>query len=206
MDTRQDQPSSREGTLLTWAFVAAAAALAVFVRLAPYWFGLSKGEQYFWHLVPVGALGLFAGARLRGRAAYLVPVLTMLAADLLLVRPLAEKGLAAFSWGTPVIYASFVLYVALGRVVREVGWPVSVLPGCLLGSAQFFLVTNFIVWLGGDGTLYPKSFAGLVECYVAGLPFLRNTAAGDLLYTGLFFGLHAVLLHLPQRQKASQPV
>jgi hypothetical protein len=206
MDTRQDQTAARESAGLTWAFVIAAAAATVAMRLAPRWLGLTEKDSYFWQLMPVGALCLFAGARLRGWQAFLVPPLVMLASDLLLLRPLAQQHLPAFSWGTPLIYASFTLYAVFGRLARHTAWPWSVVFGCVLGTLQFFLVTNFLAWLGDDGTLYPKTFTGLVECYVAGLPFLRNTAAGDLLYTGLFFGLHAVLLHLPQRQKASQPV
>jgi hypothetical protein len=206
MDMRQDQPSTREPAVLTWAFVIAAAAATVAMRLAPRWLGLTEKDSYFWQLMPVGALCLFAGARLRGWQAFLVPPLVMLASDLLLIRPLAQQQQSAFSWGTPIIYASFTLYTVFGRLARRTAWPWSICLGCVLGSFQFFLVTNFLVWMGGDGSLYPKTWAGLVECYVAGVPFVKNTVAGDVLYTGLFFGLHAVLLQLPQREKASQPV
>ena len=44
----------------------------------------------------------------------------------------------------------------------------------------------------GD-TPYPLNFHGMIESYVAGLPFLRNTMIGDLLYTGLLFGGFALL-------------
>jgi hypothetical protein len=201
MGTRQDRTDSR----LTVAFVAAAVAMTVVVRLVPYWFHLSPDDNYFWHVMPVGALGLFAGARLRGRWAFLVPVLAMLVADVLLIKPLADRGFHAFSWGSPVIYGSFVLYALLGRLARRVGWPWSICGATVLGTLQFFLITNFLVWLGDDGTLYAHTIAGLMKCYTAGLPFLRNTAAGDLLYTALFFGLHAALVLLVERQKASQP-
>jgi hypothetical protein len=129
----------------------------------------------------------------------------MLVSDLLLIQPLAQQNFSAFSWSSPVIYASFTLYVVLGRLARGFGWPWSVVGGSILGSLQFFLISNFLVWLGDDGRLYAKTFNGLMACYAAGLEFLRNTGAGDLLYTGLFFGLYALLVHLPQREKASQP-
>jgi len=54
------------------------------------------------------------------------------------------------------------------------------------GAIQFFLITNFAVWVAF--TTYPKSLAGLIACYVGGIPFFWNTLAGDALYVGLLFG------------------
>ena len=39
-----------------------------------------------------------------------------------------------------------------------------------------------------------QALAGLVECSIQALPFFRGTLAGDVLYTALFFGLHALTL------------
>jgi hypothetical protein len=35
--------------------------------------------------------------------------------------------------------------------------------------------------------------AGLAECFSAAIPFWGRTLAGDLLFTAVLFGLHAVL-------------
>ena len=40
--------------------------------------------------------------------------------------------------------------------------------------------------------MYPHTLDGLVSCYVAALPFLRNTFAGDLMWTAGLFGLYAL--------------
>jgi hypothetical protein len=53
----------------------------------------------------------------------------------------------------------------------------------------FFLVSNFSVWL--ESGMYPKSVAGLLACYAAGLPFLGNTVFGDLFYSAVMFGSYA---------------
>jgi len=50
----------------------------------------------------------------------------------------------------------------------------------------FFALSNFGVWLGSG--MYPRSLAGLAECYAAALPFFQNSLAGDLFYTVLLFG------------------
>jgi len=42
--------------------------------------------------------------------------------------------------------------------------------------------------------MYPKTFAGLILCYDAALPFFRRGAEGDLLFTAIMFGA-PVLLH-----------
>jgi hypothetical protein len=67
----------------------------------------------------------------------------------------------------------------------------------VLGSTLFFVFTNFGVWLGSS--MYPQTWAGLVECYVAGIPFYKNTLAGTLFYSAVLFGGFALLRQrLPQ--------
>ena len=61
----------------------------------------------------------------------------------------------------------------------------------VFASLIFFVITNFAVWLVWD--FYPKTFDGLILCYVAGLPFLRNTLMSTILYTGFFVLLIDVL-------------
>jgi uncharacterized protein DUF6580 len=50
----------------------------------------------------------------------------------------------------------------------------------------FFGVTNFGVW--AFGSLFPKTAAGLLACYVAAIPFFKNTLVGDAIYTAVLFG------------------
>jgi hypothetical protein len=188
---------------VAWLLVAGLAVFAVVYRLVPYLFNLSPAAQYVWNFTPVGALGLFAGARLRSHLAWLVPLAVMMASDALLWKPLASRGLPSVTWATPVIYASFALYVLLGRMVRDTSSPLLIGGASLLAGLQFFVATNFADWL--LGTEYPKTLTGLLQCYWLGIPFFRNTVAGDLLYAGLFFGLYALAVTAARRQKASQP-
>jgi hypothetical protein len=64
-------------------------------------------------------------------------------------------------------------------------------------SVLFFLITNFGVWAGTQ--MYSKDLSGLLACYTAALPFFRNTLAGDVFYTGIFFGLYEIARSLGQR-------
>lgn len=141
------------------------------------------------NFTPVGGMGLFAGARLRGWSAYLVPILLMAVTDPILA---AIYGFPAFGPATPAIYGSFLLNVWIGRWLRGTENPRRIAAAVLLCSAQFFLVTNAAVWLWSG--MYPHTGAGLIACYLAALPFLGRTLAGDLLYAGLLFGLQAWLV------------
>ena len=38
--------------------------------------------------------------------------------------------------------------------------------------------------------MYPKTTAGLIECYTMGLPFFRNTLISNLFYATVLFGVY----------------
>ncbi len=143
------------------------------------------------NFTPVGSMSLFAGARLRGWQAYLLPLALMAVTD-----PLV----GGYSSSTPWVYASFLISVWLGRYLRGSENALRIGGVCLAASAQFFAVTNFGVWVGSG--MYPHTLSGLAACYVSAIPFFGRTLAGDLLYTGALFGLHAWLsraVYRPER-------
>ncbi len=71
----------------------------------------------------------------------------------------------------------------------------------LTASVSFFLISNFAVWMVWRD-MYPKTFNGLMACYVAGLPFFRSTVASDLLFTAAFFGIG----YLVSRERSASAV
>jgi uncharacterized membrane protein len=130
------------------------------------------------NFAPIGALALFSGAYFPSkRAAVLVPVLSLAAGDLF----------TGFHKLIPWVYASFLVSVAIGWWLRREKSAARIGAATLAGSAQFFLITNFALWASSIGS-YPRTSAGLVECYTAGLPLLGNTLAGDAFYAALLFG------------------
>jgi hypothetical protein len=134
-----------------------------------------------WNFTPIGAMALFSGALLRDRRlAFLFPLLALFAGDIFI----------GFHKLIPIVYASFLINVAIGLWLRDHRTATRISLATLLGATQFFLVTNFSVWqfLGG----YPHTAGGLVACYIAGIPFLWNTLAGDAVYAALLFGSFAL--------------
>lgn len=137
---------------------------------------------------PVEAVALFGGAYFADRRlALLVPLAAMALSDLVI-------GFHNLLW---LVYACVAVSTVLGFGLRgKVNvWRVAAYG--VIGSTLFFLVTNFGVWLGS--TMYPQTFAGLIECYVAGIPFYKNTLGSTLFYSVILFGGFALLRQrLPQ--------
>jgi len=125
----------------------------------------------------ITAVALFGGAYLSDkRLAFLVPISALFLSDLVL-------GLYSHM---EVVYGSFALVVCIGLLLRRRRTPLAIGGAALASSSLFFVVTNFGVWV--FGSLYPKTMAGLLACYVAAIPFFQNTLLGDALYTVAMFG------------------
>ena len=72
-----------------------------------------------------------------------------------------------------------------------------------VGSIVFFLITNLGSWFAMTED-YPRTLAGLVDCYIAGLPFFRNTLTGDLVFSAAFFGIaYLVKAHAGEEASAA---
>jgi hypothetical protein len=155
------------------------------------------------NFTPVGAMGLYSGARLRSWQAYLIPVIVLAATDPILG---TIFGFRAFTALTPFVYLSSLVNVWIGRHLRETKRAWRIGAATVVGSVQFFLVTNFAVW--ATGQWYPHTLAGLGECYLLAIPFFGLTLAGDLTYIAMLFGLHAWLSrrYFPQELVGAEPV
>ena len=133
----------------------------------------------------VGGLGLFGGARLRAWQAYLFPIGIMIVSDLLL------WGLTGFDFKYSLghlsrvfVYASFLIYVFIGRWLRETNSMTSIALAATLGALQFFILTNFCEWLFQPWQPYfaeiPAAFRygrdlnGLMTCFAYALPFYQG--------------------------------
>ncbi|HEY3171834.1 MAG TPA: TonB-dependent receptor [Thermoanaerobaculia bacterium] len=136
------------------------------------------------NFIAMGAIGLYAGARLRRRWAWAVPIAAMLCSDLVIDWGTGRKAITLVRIA---IYGSFALMVFAGRRLSgnaRAGRLAALSAG---GAVFFFLTTNFAVWASG-GT-YPPTQAGLATAYVLAIPWFWNTLAAELLGTATLFGL-----------------
>lgn len=135
------------------------------------------------NMTSLSAVALFGGAYFADkRLAFLVPLGALFLSDLVL----------GFYAHVEVVYLAFLLVVCIGLLLQKHRSVLTIAGASIASSLVFFLVTNF-VGFHIDGGLYPMTFNGMMESYIAGLPFLRNTMIGDLLYTALLFGGFALL-------------
>jgi hypothetical protein len=137
---------------------------------------------------PFAASALFAGRVLRIPAlAVVVPLAAVL---------LSNVALAGDDWRiTLVVCAAITLPAFAGMLARRWQGAIPVIAAMLSCSLIFFAATNFAVW--AFGSLYPHSWQGLVQCYVAALPFLDKTVLGDLFWTAVLFGGAWLVQHTP---------
>lgn len=148
------------------------------------------------NFTPVTAIALFSGVVLSPAIALTVPLIVMIISDLII----GPHDLFLLTWG------SFFLITLLGVSIRRNPKWNRIFFGALGGSVFYFIATNLGVFLFEN--MYPKTWAGLVECFVMAIPFFRNSLISDLFFTALFFTLFVLYKHFSNTavsQKIIQP-
>lgn len=165
-------------TLLT-AFII----LAAFSRMVPHMANLS----------PLAAIGLFGAAHFSKKwQAFLIPVLATWLSDLFLNNVVYASYYPEFTWfytGFYWQYASYLLITLAGLFMLKKVNLQNIIGGSLASVAIFFMVSNFGSWIGNPA--YPQNFNGLMICYLAGIPFIKGTLLGSILYSAILFGSFA---------------
>jgi hypothetical protein len=158
---------------------------------------LSRLLPHPYNFTPIGAIGLFGAAHFaRKHLSFLIPFAALWLSDLLLnnlvYAPMYPEfygeGFIWFGASSWWVYLGFGLIIAMGMALLRQVKISNLLTASLLASLVFFLVTNFGVWFANPA--YPKTAAGLMATYVAGIPFFWNTLAGDLFYVAVLFGAY----------------
>jgi hypothetical protein len=147
---------------------------------------------------PVGAALLFFGARAERRRLW-IPLALLAASDVILTTLVYRYP---FSWDHFVTWAWYAAMLWLGTTLKQNTGAFRIMGSALAGSVTFFVVSNFAVWAAWD--MYPRTFAGLMTCYDAGLPFFRRAVTGDLLFTAAMFATPFAIAAISERlHKAS---
>ncbi|HEX6849289.1 MAG TPA: DUF6580 family putative transport protein [Chitinophagaceae bacterium] len=157
-----------------------------------------------WDSRPMGfapqiAMALFAGSVIRDkRFAFLFPVLSLFVSDLLYQFLYSQglttiKGFYSGQWQNYLLIASITI---IGFFINKnkIG---QIFFGSLAGAVYFFLISNFMVWVGGGWDInnhpYPGSFNGLMLCFTEALPFFKWSVLSTLIFNGIFFGSYYLL-------------
>ncbi|TDX00082.1 DUF6580 family putative transport protein [Dinghuibacter silviterrae] len=176
------------------ALLLAVAALRVIFSTDPHLSPLAV-------FTPIGAMALFGGACFSNRVkAFGWPLLTLWISDLLLDRFVFYGHWRLFYENFYWTYGAFALMVVTGRLLLRKVTVTRVLLATVLSVLIHWIVTDFGVWL--EGTMYPKTGAGFVECLVAAIPYERFVLAGTLVYGTILFGSFA---WMNRHHRALQP-
>lgn len=134
------------------------------------------------NFTPVAAAALFGGTYLNKKYAIVLPIVVMIISDLFIGFDSIPSRVA--------VYGSFLLIGFIGLYLRKHKNFTNVVLASFAGSVLFFVITNAEVWAFSG--MYAKDLSGLIQSYIMGIPFFRNTVLGDLLYTSVFFGAFEV--------------
>src|SRR5437588_11339132 len=128
--------SQKENLLYRTVLALALILLAAALRIAPH----------PWNFTPVGAMAFFSGALLKDRRlAFLFPLVALFVGDIFI----------GFHKLLPIVYASFLINVAIGLWLRDRRTVGRISIATVLGALRFFFVTNFAFWCPLNP--YPKT-------------------------------------------------
>ncbi len=155
---------------------------AALLRIVPHPFNVT----------PIGAIGIFAGTWCDRRIAWLIPLI-----------PLALGDLVTGGYNPLImvfVYTGFALSAVVGRfLLAEKRTLMRFGSAFTVNALIFYLLSNFPVWL----VYYPNTWAGLIECYLKGLPYLGYSFLGDLFYGVIIFGAFELAQRWVNRRQAA---
>jgi hypothetical protein len=151
-----------------------------------------------WNIKPIAALLLFGGFYFRHGLTICLAILAIWA-----ILFWSDLHFGLYQWQLMTAnYAAFGLAALIGLAVGKIlgrdlkGWRwLPVFGGAsIVMSTLFFLLSNGAVW--AFATYYPRDWGGMIECYVAGIPFYLRTLVGDLIFTGTAVGSYVIVRQL----------
>lgn len=147
---------------------------------------------------PQWAMAIFGGAVIKDkRLAFLFPLLSIFISDTI-YQLMFQNGASQIwgfyegQWSNYLLFASLTVF---GLMIRKINW-IKIIAASLAAPSAYFLISNFIVWIGGGG--YQR--ATLMEAYVDGIPFYQMSLIATLIFSGVLFGSYFLI-----RDQSLQP-
>ena len=147
---------------------------------------------------PVYGALLFGGANLKKRDSVWFSALTLGASDVVLTKFIYHFNVG---WGELIQMAAFVSIAMIGWVLQKRVSIGRLAFTCLAAPTAFYVISDFGVWLGHS---YPHTWAGLVACYVAAIPFQGRITASTVLFSAILFGGQRIYASRVAQRKHSQ--
>ena len=157
---------------------------------------LSRLIPHMPNFSPIGAISLFGAAFFKEKwKAFFIPILATWLSDLFINNIIYSNYNSNFIWfhnGFHWLVFSYGFIVLFGMTLFKSSLTFSRLGIGAFGSGIiFFIISNFGVWV--NGLMYSKDLLGLINCYIAGIPFFRGTLLGNFFYVPVLFGTYYFL-------------
>ena len=140
----------------------------------------------------VGAVAIFGGSLFnKTHKAILIPLISIFLSDIVINNTFYSSyydGFTLFSEGSLVIYASIILMSVIGHFFIKMN-VMRIFYVVTLSSLLFFVITNFAVW--HNSMMYSDDLYGLLTCYLVAIPFGINSLMGNLVFSGILFGIYS---------------
>ena len=136
------------------------------------------------NFTPILAISIFAGMKFKNSYySYIIPILSMFISDIFI----------GIHYGMFVIYPLLLITVLVGRNFKNINS--SSIVSCIL----FFVITNFQVWVVSG--MYGHDILGLIQCYIAAIPFFGMTLVSTFIYSYSLFLSFELLTKIPMRKQ-----
>jgi len=156
---------------------------------------LNGAEVMPWANFPIiGAIAVFTGSYFKRWTAVLISLLTLLISDIAINLGVYGGKYGVMHGGWWWIYTIFFLIVIVDWLIMRKVTVSRFIIASVVSSLMHWLLSDFMLWINGSTdlrTLKPlnRDIDGLVQCYVQGIPFLRNYLVGTLVYGAIMFGI-----------------
>lgn len=131
-------------------------------------------------LTPITSLCLFSPTIFSKQVSFLITLIILLVSDLLLH---LLFGFAILGSWTLFTYSGWIFVTALGFIFSKQITITRTIIFSFYAAIAFWVWTNFGTWCATN--LYSHDLSGLRQCYVAALPFLRNSIIGSCMWSGV---------------------
>lgn len=153
--------------------------LLILSRFMPFWFNVP------YNLSILGAVTLFGGAYLGKSLKTMALVLAGIWLSDVVINMQYFEGITLFYEGYIFTVLSYIVTIAIGYyTLRENKSTGNIIGAGMFSAIAFFIISNFGTWIGTS--LYTKDLNGLLQSYIAGIPFFRGTLFGNVIFTFIF--------------------
>lgn len=151
---------------------------------------LTRFIPHAWNFSPVYGALLFGGANIKKRDSVWFSAVVLGASDVVLTKFIYHLHVG---WEELIQIAAFASIAMIGWILQKRFSIGRLAFACLAAPTSFYLISDFGVWLGFH--TYPHTWAGLVACYIAAIPYQGRITASTILFSVILFGsqqIHAV--------------